>query len=186
MNHHQARPKRVQKAVRRRDANQGLKGGSVVAMANPRRTQRVSQQIMREVSLLMLSDKRVRCAWTREAASSASALSARPRRATMSPEERLGADANLSVVASVTEVVISGDLQVAKVFVSFFGAHRRLAAEKTGSLRGAWPPAHLALPAQVRHEARRQPSRGCRSWRGTCGRRWARRCRCAPCRSSDS
>jgi hypothetical protein len=31
-------------------------------MANPRRTQRVSQQIMREVSLLMLSDKRVRCA----------------------------------------------------------------------------------------------------------------------------
>jgi len=33
-----------------------------VAMANPRRSQRVSQQIMREVSLLMLSDKRVRCA----------------------------------------------------------------------------------------------------------------------------
>ena len=30
-------------------------------MANPRRTQRVSQQIMRELSLLMLSDKRVRC-----------------------------------------------------------------------------------------------------------------------------
>jgi hypothetical protein len=35
--------------------------GAVVAMAKPRRTQRVSQQIMRELSLLMLSDKRVRC-----------------------------------------------------------------------------------------------------------------------------
>lgn len=66
----------------------------------------------------------------------------------MSPEERLGADTRLTTLASVTEVVISGDLQVwqaqspvatlspmflhahctvrfvqvAKVYVSFFGA----------------------------------------------------------------
>lgn len=30
----------------------------------------------------------------------------------MSPEERLGADTSLMTLASVTEVVISGDLQV--------------------------------------------------------------------------
>ena len=42
----------------------------------------------------------------------------------LSPEHRLGADSSLSTVASVTEVVVSGDLQVAKVFVSFFGDAR--------------------------------------------------------------
>jgi ribosome-binding factor A len=60
-------------------------------MANPRRSQRVSQQIMREVSLLILSDKRAR--------------------STMSPEHRLGADSSISTVTSITDVVISGDLQ---------------------------------------------------------------------------
>lgn len=62
----------------------------------------------------------------------------------MSPEHRLGADGSISTVTSITEVVISGDLQarapdrllapcswlsaafrcaqVAKIYVSFFGA----------------------------------------------------------------
>lgn len=77
---------------------------SVRAQANPRRGARVSQQILREVSLLMAHDVRVR--------------------RTMSPEERLGADASVSTVASVTDVVLSADLAVAKVYVSFFGDQR--------------------------------------------------------------
>ena len=85
------------------DARAG--GVHTVCMAQPRRVQRVSQQLKRELSLLLLSDKRVRVA--------------------VSPEERLGADAVLSTMVSVTDVRMSGDLQVAKVFVSFFGADER-------------------------------------------------------------
>lgn len=84
--------------------SRGRRAGGAVAMANPRRSQRVSQQILREVSTMMLNDKRVRL--------------------TMSPEERLGADSSVSTVASVTDVVLSGDLQVAKIYVSFFGEPR--------------------------------------------------------------
>lgn len=42
----------------------------------------------------------------------------------MSPEHRLGADGSITTVTSVTEVVLSADLAVAKVFVSFFGDAR--------------------------------------------------------------
>ena len=44
----------------------------------------------------------------------------------MSPEHRLGADSSISTVTSITDVVISGDLQVAKIYVSFFGARGKL------------------------------------------------------------
>jgi hypothetical protein len=136
-------------------------------MANPRRSQRVGQQIMREVSLLILSDKRARCARTHanDTAATAAAfvrgalrsrtstraahhtrtlpasaaflqlhgaraplcvpipLSTRchspadafvvhaTRSSAMSPEHRLGADSSISTVTSITDVVISGDLQ---------------------------------------------------------------------------
>ena len=89
-------------------------------------------------------------------------------RSAMSPEERLGADTSLTTLASVTEVVISGDLQVraavvlpsrvapvshtlclshrraqvAKVYVSFFGACIRV---NDGGMRSTDTPAGLAL-----------------------------------------
>ena len=71
----------------------------------------------------------------------------------MSPEERLGADSNVSVVASVTEVVISGDLQVAKVYVSFFGAPppraaRSPAVEQRGVAYAAADHMRARRPAQ--------------------------------------
>ena len=124
-------------------------------MANPRRSQKVSQQIMREVSTLILTDKRARYAacptrgglrFLRLAACSSAASPAGFRSATalcraridliadlgaplrssvMSPELRLGADSSISTVTSITDVVVTGDLQIAKIYVSFFGAVRR-------------------------------------------------------------
>ena len=40
----------------------------------------------------------------------------------MSPELRLGADSSISTVTSITDVIVTGDLQIAKIYVSFFGA----------------------------------------------------------------
>lgn len=42
----------------------------------------------------------------------------------MSPELRLGADSNISTVTSITDVIVTGDLQIAKIYVSFFGDER--------------------------------------------------------------
>ena len=44
------------------------------------------------------------------------------RRSVMSPELRLGADSSISTVTSITDVIVTGDLQIAKIYVSFFGA----------------------------------------------------------------
>lgn len=55
--------------------------------------------------MLLIQDKRVRTA--------------------VSPEERMGADGTLSTIVSVTDVRLSGDLQVAKIYLSFFGADGR-------------------------------------------------------------
>ena len=44
-------------------------------MANPRRSQKVSQQILRELSTLILTDKRARCAHTSHVAAHASGSS---------------------------------------------------------------------------------------------------------------
>lgn len=64
----------------------------VRCMANPRRVKMVAQQIRREVSSMLLFDKVIRD--------------------TMTPEHALGADRYLSSVASISEVEVSGDLQV--------------------------------------------------------------------------
>ena len=64
----------------------------IVSMAHPRRQQMVAQQIKRELSEMMLYDKVLREA--------------------VVPEAALGADMYLSSVATVSEVELSGDLQV--------------------------------------------------------------------------
>ena len=72
----------------------------VCCMANARRMARVSKQIEREIGILFVSDKVVQAA--------------------VCPERRRGIDDGLSALASVTEVEISNDLQVAKVYLSIY------------------------------------------------------------------
>mmetsp|Transcript_29421 Transcript_29421/g.40637 ORF Transcript_29421/g.40637 Transcript_29421/m.40637 type:complete len:230 (+) Transcript_29421:57-746(+) len=72
----------------------------VVCMAHPKRVARVQQQIKREVSTLFLTDKRIRSA--------------------IYPNEALGADYALSSLATVTDLNLTNDLQVAKVYVSVY------------------------------------------------------------------
>jgi ribosome-binding factor A len=69
-------------------------------MAHPRRIARVAKQIEREVGSLFIYDKVVQEA--------------------VCPERRRGLDGALSALASVTEVEVSNDLQVAKVFLSIY------------------------------------------------------------------
>ena len=88
---------------------------SVVTRAHPRRVQKVQQQMRREISVMMQSDKNLR--------------------AMISPEERLGVDHMLSVMATVAEVEVSNDLQVVKVYVSILGDERGKANAKKGLKR---------------------------------------------------
>mmetsp|Transcript_67855 Transcript_67855/g.214666 ORF Transcript_67855/g.214666 Transcript_67855/m.214666 type:complete len:261 (+) Transcript_67855:39-821(+) len=74
------------------------RGMLVTCMAHPRRVARVSRQMEREIGQLFIMDKKLRAA--------------------ISPEEALGVDSAVSAIASVTEVRLSNDLQVAKVYVS--------------------------------------------------------------------
>lgn len=64
-------------------------------------------------------------------------LDKRLRRA-VRPEEALGADAYLSSIASVVEVRLSNDLQVAKVYLSVYGDERgrRVAEERLRKQEG--------------------------------------------------
>jgi len=73
-------------------------------MAHPRRVQKVQQQMRREISQMMQQDKNLR--------------------GMISPEERMGVDNILSVMATVAEVEVSNDLQVVKVYVSILGDDR--------------------------------------------------------------
>ncbi len=68
--------------------------------AHPRRVAKVAKQIEREVGQLLISDKTMQAA--------------------VCPERRRGFDGALSALASVTEVQISNDLQVAKVYLSIY------------------------------------------------------------------
>lgn len=76
----------------------------VTAMAHPRRVAKVQQQMRREISNMMQTDKNLR--------------------AMVSPEERMGVDHLLSVMATVADVEVSNDLQVVKVYVSILGDER--------------------------------------------------------------
>ncbi|GAB2267639.1 hypothetical protein Dimus_002620 [Dionaea muscipula] len=77
---------------------------AIRCMANPRRVRMVAKQIMRELSDMLLTDKNLQCA--------------------VLPETALGADDYLSSVATISDVEVSANLQVVKVYVSIFGDAR--------------------------------------------------------------
>ncbi|KAH7835009.1 hypothetical protein Vadar_022009 [Vaccinium darrowii] len=76
----------------------------VKCMANPRRVEMVAKQIMRELSDMLLTDRVIQSA--------------------VLPEAALGADLYLSSLTTISDVEVSSDLQVAKVYVSIFGDER--------------------------------------------------------------
>ncbi|CAM6107269.1 unnamed protein product [Calypogeia fissa] len=79
-------------------------GMKVLCMATERRVKMVSQQIKREISEMLLYDKVVQAA--------------------VLPETALGADMYLTAVATISDVEMSKDLSVAKVFISIYGDER--------------------------------------------------------------
>ncbi|CAI9104658.1 OLC1v1003381C1 [Oldenlandia corymbosa var. corymbosa] len=76
----------------------------VKCMANPRRVKMVANQIRREISDMLLTDKVLQYA--------------------VLPEAALGADRYLSSLTTISDVEVSADLQVVKVYVSVFGDER--------------------------------------------------------------
>ncbi|KAF8012561.1 hypothetical protein BT93_I0659 [Corymbia citriodora subsp. variegata] len=77
---------------------------AVRCMANPRRVKMVAKQIRRELSDMLLTDKVLQYA--------------------ILPEAALGADRYLSSLTTISDVEVSSDLQVVKVYVSVFGDER--------------------------------------------------------------
>ncbi|XP_073029443.1 LOW QUALITY PROTEIN: probable ribosome-binding factor A, chloroplastic [Primulina eburnea] len=82
----------------------GLGGRTIRCMAHPRRVKMVAKQIMRELSDMLLTDKVLQFA--------------------ILPEAALGADRYLSSLTTISDVEVSSDLQVVKVYVSVFGDER--------------------------------------------------------------
>eukprot|EP00245_Coleochaete_scutata_P006839 TRINITY_DN21633_c0_g1_i1.p1 TRINITY_DN21633_c0_g1~~TRINITY_DN21633_c0_g1_i1.p1 ORF type:complete len:242 (-),score=50.01 TRINITY_DN21633_c0_g1_i1:152-877(-) len=77
----------------------------VVCLAAPtRRTKMMAQQLKREIGDILVKDSTLQRA--------------------MVPEAGLGADKYMTSVATVSEVVVSGDLQNARVYISVFGDER--------------------------------------------------------------
>ncbi|KAK4742283.1 hypothetical protein SAY87_000284 [Trapa incisa] len=85
-------------------ASVSRKVGAVRCMANPRRVKMVAKQIRRELSDMLLTDKVLQYA--------------------ILPEASLGADRYLSSLTTISDVEVSADLQVVKVYVSVFGDER--------------------------------------------------------------
>ncbi|KAK1297440.1 hypothetical protein QJS10_CPB15g00542 [Acorus calamus] len=81
-----------------------VKTSMVRCMARERRVKMVAKQIQRELSDMLLTDKVLQFA--------------------VLPEAALGADRYLSSLTTITDVQVSADLQVVKVFVSVFGDER--------------------------------------------------------------
>ncbi|XVE93746.1 hypothetical protein REPUB_Repub01dG0220800 [Reevesia pubescens] len=79
-------------------------GATIKCMANPRRVKMVAKQIRRELSDMLLTDKVLQYA--------------------VLPEAALGADRYLSSLTTISDVEVSADLQVVKVYVSVFGDER--------------------------------------------------------------
>ncbi|AES74266.1 putative ribosome-binding factor A, K domain-like, alpha/beta [Medicago truncatula] len=77
---------------------------TIKCMANPRRVKMVAKQIRRELSDMLITDNVLQFA--------------------VLPEASLGADLYLSSVTTITDVEITADLQVARVYVSVFGDER--------------------------------------------------------------
>ncbi|KAF3324736.1 hypothetical protein FCM35_KLT10893 [Carex littledalei] len=80
------------------------RGAGVRCMAKEKRVDMVSKQIMRELAEIIDRDQVVRHA--------------------ILPESALGADLYLSSVTTVTDVEVTDDLQIARVFVTVFGDKR--------------------------------------------------------------
>ncbi|OMO74417.1 Ribosome-binding factor A [Corchorus capsularis] len=80
------------------------RAATIKCMANPRRVAMVAKQIRRELSDMLLTDKVLQYA--------------------VLPEAALGADRYLSSVTTISDVEVSADLQVVKVYVSVFGDER--------------------------------------------------------------
>ncbi|KGN61860.1 probable ribosome-binding factor A, chloroplastic [Cucumis sativus] len=81
-----------------------MRGATIRCMANSRRIKMVAKQIQRELSDMLLTDKVLQFA--------------------ILPEASLGADKYLSSLTTITDVEVSADLQVVKVYVSVFGDER--------------------------------------------------------------
>ncbi|XP_009378472.2 probable ribosome-binding factor A, chloroplastic [Pyrus x bretschneideri] len=77
---------------------------TIRCMANPRRVAMVAKQIRRELSDMLITDKVLQYA--------------------ILPEVSLGADRFLSSLTTISDVEVSTDLQVVKVYVSIFGDER--------------------------------------------------------------
>ncbi|XP_016458483.1 putative ribosome-binding factor A, chloroplastic [Nicotiana tabacum] len=84
--------------------NKSVKLRFIRCMANPRRVKMVAKQIQRELSDMLLTDKVLQYA--------------------VLPEAALGADRYLSSLTTISDVEVSTDLQVVKVYVSVFGDER--------------------------------------------------------------
>ncbi|XP_073309022.1 probable ribosome-binding factor A, chloroplastic [Primulina huaijiensis] len=82
----------------------GVGSRTIRCMAHPRRVRMVAKQIMRELSDMLLTDKVLQFA--------------------ILPEAALGADRYLSSLTTISDVEVSSDLQVVKVYVSVFGDER--------------------------------------------------------------
>ncbi|KAK4340409.1 hypothetical protein RND71_041871 [Anisodus tanguticus] len=89
-----------------------VKHRSIRCMANPRRVKMVAKQIRRELSDMLLTDKVLQYA--------------------VLPEAALGADRYLSSLTTISDVEVSTDLQVVKVYVSVFGDERGKEVALTG------------------------------------------------------
>ncbi|XP_071717297.1 probable ribosome-binding factor A, chloroplastic [Rutidosis leptorrhynchoides] len=76
----------------------------IICMAKERRVKMVAKQIQRELSDMLLTDQVLQYA--------------------ILPEAALGADRYLSSITTISDVEISSDLQVVKVYVSVFGDER--------------------------------------------------------------
>ncbi|XP_038996099.1 probable ribosome-binding factor A, chloroplastic [Hibiscus syriacus] len=77
---------------------------TIKCMANPRKVKMVAKQIRRELSYMLLTGKVLQYA--------------------VLPETALGADLYLSSLTTISDVEVSADLQVVKVYVSVFGDER--------------------------------------------------------------
>lgn len=91
---------------------------NVSCRAVPRRVERVSRQLERELGELLRSDKVLRRA--------------------VCPNEAMGQDLALSAMASVTQVELTRDMQVARVYLSLFSDEKgkMKAMENLGKLQG--------------------------------------------------
>jgi ribosome-binding factor A len=100
-------------------------------MANERRINRVSKQIEREISIMLQGDQVLQSA--------------------ICPERREGYDSSLSALASITEVRLSSDLQVAKIYLSIYSDEegRETALRGLSKLQG-YVRTKLAAQMQLR------------------------------------